>query len=260
MNGNNLVKTARKYLGMNGEKFCRDYGIPFGSHWCCAFVWDIFRISGGSRYFFNGQKTAYVPTAQTWLAANCEHVKIAKAKPGDIIVFTWTGNGYNEEHGSRDHIGIIRKAGTSTVAFTIEGNTGGKTPKTSRVMERTRDARYIFGIYRPNWKPKKAAITDDNKKTGERSTKPKKPAEQTKKAAEQNAKTVKINAVYIITSKIGLNIRKAPSTAAKRLGGIAYGKRIQATKKRGDWIFIKYGKKRGWICSKRGGQIYARKV
>ena len=245
---------------MNGEKFCRDYGIPFGSHWCCAFVWDMFRIAGESKYFYNGQKTAYVPTAQMWLAANCEHVKISKAKPGDLIIFTWSGGGYNEERGSRDHIGIIRKAGTSTVAFTIEGNTGSDSPKTSRVMERTRDARYIFGIYRPNWGVKNADLDDEKKKKSNRSDSKKKSAEQTKKAAEHVDKTVAINATVRIVSKIGINIRKAPKISAKRLGGIGYGKTVKATKKRGDWFFIKYGKISGWICSRRGGEVYARKL
>lgn len=260
MSGINLVNTARKYLGMNGEKFCRDYGIPFGSHWCCAFVWDMFRIAGESKYFFNGQKTAYVPTAQMWLAANCEHVKIAKAKAGDIIVFTWSGNGYNEEHGSRDHIGIIRKPGTSTVAYTIEGNTGSNSPKTSHVMERTREARYIFGIYRPNWKPKKAVLTDEKKKTSNQSSDKKKSSEQTKKVPEHVEKTVKIDARLRIVSKIGMNIRKAPNISAKRLGGVGYGKTVKASRKRGDWYFIKYGRISGWICSRRAGQVYALKL
>lgn len=259
MNGIELVWTAKKYLGQNGEKFCRDYGIPFGSHWCCAFVWDIFRISGASRLFYSGQRTAYVPTAQMWLAANCEHVKAAKAKPGDIIVFTWTGNGYNEERGSRDHIGIIRKAGTSTVAYTIEGNTGGTSPKTSHVMERERAARYIFGIYRPNWNAKNADLTNGSSKKNTGSASSEKSTEQTKNKAEHGVKTERIDARFRIVSKIGLNVRKTPSTAAKRLGGIGCGKVVHATKKRGDWLFIQYGKMRGWICSRKGGQIYAKK-
>ena len=151
MNGERIIKTAKKYLGDNGRKFCKDYGLPWGSHWCCAFVWDIFRIADASKLFYGGQKTAYVPTATVWLQANCRHVTMKQARPGDIVVFTWGGNGFNKERGSRDHIGFIRKAGTQNTAYTLEGNTGAATPTKSTVMERERHARYIYGIYRPKY-------------------------------------------------------------------------------------------------------------
>ena len=104
--------------------------------------------------FCDGQKTAYVPTAQQWLKKNCKHVKMSDAKAGDIVIFTWDGNGYNSERGSRDHIGFVRAKGTSGIVYTVEGNTlGGK------VAKRTRSARYIYAIYRPNYPKKKASAT-----------------------------------------------------------------------------------------------------
>ena len=108
--GQKVIDTASKYLGYGGTKFWKDYGVSAGTAWCCIFVWDIMRLAGASKYFFDGKKTAYVPTAQQWLKKNCTHVKMADAKAGDIVVFTWDGNGYNSERGSRDHIGFIRKA------------------------------------------------------------------------------------------------------------------------------------------------------
>lgn len=250
MNGIELVWTAKKYLGQNGEKFCRDYGIPFGSHWCCAFVWDIFRISGASRLFYSGQRTAYVPTAQMWFAANCEHVSMANARAGDIVVFTWSGNGYNHEHGSRDHIGFIRKAGTTSTAYTLEGNTGGTNPMTSKVMERERSAQFIFGIYRPNYAEKNVDIKPDKPNTNNQ------PSAQKKTAKKQN-NTVRIDARYKIISRIGMNIRKQPSVTSKRVGGIGYGKTVRASRKRGDWIYIKYGKAHGWI---KASTSYCKKI
>ena len=154
MTGKEIIEIAKNYLGYNGKKFCSDYGMAFGNHWCCAFVWDIFRIAKASKLFYGGAKTAYVPTAQVWLKAHCKHVKMTEAKAGDIVVFTWSGNGYNNQKGSRDHIGFIRAKGTSTVCKTIEGNTGANSPKTSTVKERTRDAKYVYGIYRPNYTTK----------------------------------------------------------------------------------------------------------
>lgn len=150
MTGDKIISTAKKYLGDNGRKFCKDYGLPWGEHWCCAFVWDIFRIAGASPLFYGGQKTAYVPTAAIWLKGSCRHVTMQEARPGDIVVFTWSkSGGYNKERGSRDHIGFIRKKGTQNTAYTIEGNTGAKDPKLTKVMERSRGAKYIYGIYRP---------------------------------------------------------------------------------------------------------------
>ena len=151
MDGKTIIKTATKYLGYTGLKFCKDYGLKWGSHWCCAYVWDIFRIAGASYLFYGGQKTAYVPTATVWLQANCKHVTMAQARAGDIVVFTWSGNGFNKERGSRDHIGFIRKKGDQNTAYTIEGNTGAKDPRLTKVMEKSRHARYIYGIYRPNY-------------------------------------------------------------------------------------------------------------
>lgn len=151
MTGSEIIKEAKKYLGQNGKKFCSDYGLPWGEHWCCAFVWDIFRMSDASKLFYGGQKTAYVPTATVWMQANLEHVSMTEARAGDIVVFTWSKNGYNKERGSRDHIGFIRKAGNQNACYTIEGNTGSNSPKTTTVMERTRASKYIYGIYRPKY-------------------------------------------------------------------------------------------------------------
>ena len=152
--GDKIVSKALKYLGNGGSKFWKDYGLPVGTSWCCAFVWDIFRLCKASKLFYGGNKTAYVPTAQQWLKKNCKHVKMTDARPGDVVIFTWTGNGYNSERGSRDHIGFIRSKGTSNTAYTIEGNTSG-----SKVAKRSRAACYIYGIYRPNYPKKKASAT-----------------------------------------------------------------------------------------------------
>lgn len=151
MTGKQIIEIASQYLGKNGKLFCQGYGLPWGSHWCCAFVWYVFMKAKASKLFYGGQRTAYVPTAQAWLKAHCKHISMKDARAGDIVVFTWHGGGYNKQVGSRDHIGFIRKKGTSQVAYTIEGNTGGAGPTTSSVMKRTRSVQYIYGIYRPKY-------------------------------------------------------------------------------------------------------------
>lgn len=151
MLGKDIIKVATKYLGCSGTKFWKEYGLYKGAHWCCAFVWYVFKAAGASGLFFDGQKTAYVPTAQAWLKANCRRVKIEDAEAGDIVVFTWQGTGYGRELGSRDHIGLIEKRGNANHIYTIEGNTGANSPFNTRVMRRIRDAKYVYGIYRPNY-------------------------------------------------------------------------------------------------------------
>jgi len=157
MTGKEIIAEATKYLGDNGKKFCKDAGIPWGSHWCCALVWDIFKMKNASKLFCDGKTVVYVPTAQQWLKANCKKVGLSKAQAGDIVIFTWSGDGYNQEKGSRDHIGFIEKApsldkkGNVKWLNTLEGNTGAATPTTTKVMRRQRAPKYIFAIYRPNY-------------------------------------------------------------------------------------------------------------
>ncbi|MGI6212713.1 MAG: SH3 domain-containing protein [Anaerovoracaceae bacterium] len=191
-------------------------------------------MAGLSKYFYGGKKVAYVPTAQAWLEAHCKHVSMSNAKAGDVVIFTWDGTGYNRERGSRDHIGFIRKGGTSSVAYTIEGNTSG-----GIVAERTRAACYIYGIYRPNFPATKAKTTAAKKTT-------------------KSVKTVKISATYRVVSKVGSNIRKSPTTASKRIGGLKYKTRIKCTKKRGSWVYAK--KYKGWVCTGEGSKTYLKKI
>lgn len=148
-----VVDTAAKYIGDDGTKFWKDYGLPRGSDWCCAFLWDIFRMSGAAKLFFSGKKTAYVPTIQKWLKVMCKPVKPKDSKAGDIVIFSWT----NTPKLSRDHIGICYKAGTNSTVYTIEGNTGGtgntkyERATSSKVMKRNRSTAFVLYIYRPKY-------------------------------------------------------------------------------------------------------------
>lgn len=148
MTGADMVKRAEKWLGYDGEKFCADYGIPFGSDWCCAFLWDVFRMAGQSKLFCNGLKTAYVPTVQEWCALNLKRISPSKAQAGDIIIMTWDGK-------SRNHIGLIRKpTAKGGTLYTVEGNTGNANNKLSTVQNRERPASCVYAIYRPKYSKK----------------------------------------------------------------------------------------------------------
>ena len=139
-----LVAQAEKWLGCLGGKFCSDYGMAFGNDWCCAFLWDVFKMEGASDLFCGGLKTAYVPTVQIWCEANLPRISADKAQPGDIIIMTWTGK-------TRDHIGMIYKPTEGNNVYTVEGNTGNPNNKKSTVMNRVRSKSQVYAIYRPKY-------------------------------------------------------------------------------------------------------------
>lgn len=239
MTGKKIIEIAIKYLGDNGRRFCQAYGLPWGAHWCCVFVWYVFMKARASVLFYSGQKTAYVPTAQAWLETHCRHVSMRDARAGDMVIFTWHGGGYNKQVGSRDHIGFIRKAGTSQTAYTIEGNTGGSGPRTSKVMLRTRSVRYIFGIYRPKYEQVKKSA----------------PKKVVKKAS---VKTTEHRKTYIVVSPNGMNVRKSYTTSSNRISGIPKGKSFKTTRKHGNWVYSP--DLDGWVCIKGSKGTYLKKL
>ena len=62
------------------------YGGKVNRHipWCCTFIWDIFRMEGASKLFFNGKKTAYVPAVETYAKRMKKTVKKTKESLGTL--------------------------------------------------------------------------------------------------------------------------------------------------------------------------------
>lgn len=145
-----IIDIAKSHKG-DGGSFVWNYwsGLPTGASWCVGFVLYCIYKAGLKKYIYAPSKTEspfWVPTLEEWLHAHAKHVKMADAKAGDIVIFTWTGGGNNSRRigaCSRDHVGFIRKQGTSNTCYTIEGNTSG-----GIVAERTRNLTNIFAIYR----------------------------------------------------------------------------------------------------------------
>lgn len=142
---NDVVKQLESHLGESGAYYWKKYGLARGTAYCAAAVSASFADAGAKKYFYDGKPVFYVPYAQQWLKKNCKHVPLSDVRRGDIIIFTWDGNGYNKERGSRDHIGFARAASSGDTLYTIEGNTNG-----GKVARRDRPAKYIYGVYRPN--------------------------------------------------------------------------------------------------------------
>lgn len=149
----NIIKTAEQYKGYGPYRFTHAYGVPDTTPWCCIFVWYVFKECGASKLFYNGQKTAYCPTAYLWCKQYTKRVSIKDAKAGDVIFFDWNGNG------SPDHIGFVKKSGNASSVITIEGNTGG-----NKVAEQVRYSSYILGIFRPAYTSSQADTITINRR------------------------------------------------------------------------------------------------
>lgn len=152
-----IIDIAMSHKGDSGG-FVWNYwkGLPWGESWCVGFVLYCIYEAGLSKCIYSPSKVSspfWVPTIEEWLHDHAKHVKMADARKGDIVIFTWTGGGNNARKigvCSRDHIGFIREKGTSTKCLTIEGNTSG-----GIVDDKERNLTNIFAIYRLDLSPVK---------------------------------------------------------------------------------------------------------
>lgn len=160
-----VMTTAARYIGVkesppdsNNVIFNTDYyGGPVNGPkfpWCCAFVWDVFRMAGASSLFYNGQKTAYCPNVETWGKAAGLSVPINSGRYGDIVLFDWQHNG------EADHIGLIESKNANGTYNTIEGNTAvGNDSNGGEVMRRVRNQSTICCIIRPKYEQEAEVVT-----------------------------------------------------------------------------------------------------
>ena len=135
------LNIAKKYIGYGGSKFRKFCGLPSGAAWCDAYVTTIFAEAGNASLFCNGTKQTYCPTTIKWCLKNLASVPPFLALPSDIIFFDW------ELNGVPNHIGFVRERKDCDTIYTIEGNTDG-----SRCAQKTRNTKYVQGIFRPHFK------------------------------------------------------------------------------------------------------------
>ena len=143
MTGSELYNIIKKNVGMGGAK-PRAYCGMKGGAWCNAYVCYAFNQGGVKNLFYGGKKVTYCPTSIKWCSANLAQIPPYLAMPCDVIYFDWNANNVP------DHIGFVKAKRTTDSVFTHEGNTNG-----GKVAEKTRPAKYILGIYRPHFVPKK---------------------------------------------------------------------------------------------------------
>jgi len=152
-----IINKALSYVGTK-ESPANSNNVIFNTHyygmavsgasypWCCAFVWDIFRMAGASDLFYNGCKTAYCPSVDLWGSQEKITVPKNQGQYGDIVLFDF------DKSGVADHIGFIYSKNADGSYETIEGNTAvGNDSNGGEVMKRTRSQSTIKTIIRPNY-------------------------------------------------------------------------------------------------------------
>jgi len=147
-----LLKIAQKHLGQGGARFRKFVGLPSGAAWCNAYVDYVANEGGDAKLYFNGKKETYCPHSIKWCKANLAELPLWLAMPMDIIYFDWDRNG------NPNHIGFVMEHKSTSSILTIEGNTDG-----GKVAQKTRNGKYVQGIYRPHFptKAKKKKLTID---------------------------------------------------------------------------------------------------
>lgn len=164
-----IMNKAISYLGTK-ESPANSNNVVFNTHyygmavsgasypWCCAFVWDIFRMCGASNLFYDGKKTAYCPTVKNWGTSKGLTVDKNSGQYGDIVIFDWNKDGIG------DHIGLIEKNNGNGTYTTIEGNTAvGNDSNGGEVMRRTRKVSQIQCIIRPKYNGTASKPLTENK-------------------------------------------------------------------------------------------------
>lgn len=131
----------KSHLGEGGSKAWKYCGMS-GGPWCCA---EVSLVAGetNKKLFYGGRKCTYCPTAMAYDKAHYARVPMYLAMSGDRIYYDWNGNGIP------DHIGEVDYRISTEKIATVEGNTGSP----ARVRKRERPAKYVLGIYRPEYQP-----------------------------------------------------------------------------------------------------------
>jgi hypothetical protein len=122
-NALDVVTTAQKQVGFyGGETDANPYGDWYGipnEPWCAMFVSWCFAQNNLSHLVAaqTPKGFAYCPSGLAWFQQKKQVVGKYDGKPGDLVFFSWAGNGV------ADHIEIIVNASRDGIT-TIGGNTG----------------------------------------------------------------------------------------------------------------------------------------
>lgn len=169
--GVDIVNVAIKQVGFYGgttdaNPYGEWYGIP-NEPWCAMFVsWCFAQVNASHLVAAQTPKGfSYCPAGLTWFQKNGQVVDKYSGQPGDLVFFSWAGNGV------ADHVEIIQAASKDGIT-TIGGNTGPEHMTNASqydghgVYQRHRAYLYVLAIVRPNYEgSSKPATATTQKKT-----------------------------------------------------------------------------------------------
>lgn len=149
-----VLDLARSQIGVKATdgKRCKYnkwyYGFDIGGDWCEAFIQWLFDQLNASELLYI--KTANVGYQALEFSAR-KKLYTKNFKPGDIVIFSWSGNKSTWISGVKtlDHIGIIEEVNSNGTYTTIEGNTGDSA--NGEVKRCTRYAYQISCVLRPDY-------------------------------------------------------------------------------------------------------------
>ena len=231
-----IIKTALKYVGTEADP---PGNVIFNTHyyggkvkgkqfaWCVVFVWDVFRMSGASKLFFNGKKTAACQYLMAYAQKKEKVIPKNKGQLGDVVLFNFSSGT------SPQHVGLIIKKNDDGSYLTVEGNTSagaGSQDNGGCVAIKTRKQSQVVFIYRPKYdQPAAEPVLD-----------------------------YQVGKEYIVIEP--RTLRSKASTEAASLGVLQPGTEVKVKKvikaKSGNvWLKVTAGKKEGYIAA-----YYLRKV
>lgn len=164
---NDIVNKSIGYIGTK-ESPANSNNVIFNTHyygkkvsgsaypWCCVFIWDIFKMCGASNLFYDGKKTAYCPTVESWAKSKGIWYSNTKGQKGDLCLMDFG-------KGRASHIGIVEKKNADGSYSVIEGNTStSSNDNGGSVMRRTRYVKNIRGFARPMYSNSAETITTNS--------------------------------------------------------------------------------------------------
>lgn len=133
------IGTKEEPAGSNNVIFNTDYygrevsGDNYA--WCCAFVWDMFRMAGLSEYFYGGNKVASCTKLRDF---HKDRIVTDSFKYGDLIFFNFKNTKLDPLNSTCYHMGFFSSQ-TATTITTIDGNTSNTSEDNGgNVMKKTR--------------------------------------------------------------------------------------------------------------------------
>lgn len=126
------TKYGRWYAQKTGEPYYGRSGVPY----CAIFVSWVFAQAGAKCI---GVPGAYCPYIERDARKAGKTVHKGSAKPGDVVLFDWGGDGV------ADHVGIV-EANNGRYLTTVEGNTSN-----GKVARRTRAFSSVRCVVRPSY-------------------------------------------------------------------------------------------------------------